>query len=105
MNSYNHYAYGAVADWIYTVAAGINTVEEAPAFERILFTPHATSKLGYLKARLETKYGTVDWGFENKNGRPVYKIKTPVSATAVIEGKNYDLTPGEYEFEGEKYEI
>lgn len=105
MNSYNHYAYGAVADWIYTVAAGINTVEEAPAFERILFTPHATGKLDYLKARINTKYGEVESGFENINGRAVYKIKTPVSATAVIEGKNYDLTPGEYEFEGEKYEI
>lgn len=105
MNSYNHYAYGAVADWIYSVAAGINTVDEYPAFEHVLFTPHASHRLERLTAKIKTKFGEVESGYKNVNGKPVYKIKTPVDAVAVIEGKEYKLTAGEYEFEGEKYEI
>lgn len=35
MNSYNHYAYGSVADWVYGTAAGIKPVEEAPAMQRL----------------------------------------------------------------------
>jgi alpha-L-rhamnosidase len=34
MNSFNHYAYGAIGDWLYRVAAGIDTYDSAPAIKR-----------------------------------------------------------------------
>ena len=39
MNSFNHYAYGAVADWMYGAAAGINSDPDRPGFEHIIFRP------------------------------------------------------------------
>lgn len=98
MNSFNHYAYGAVADWMYEVAAGINTVESAPGFKEIRFTPNPTEKIDQFGASIDTKYGTVSsrWWHEGKEVR--YEIVTPSNATAVINGREYKLTPGKYLF-------
>lgn len=42
-------------DWVYVVAAGINTVENAPGYEKILIAPHPDTRLDWLKAVLETR--------------------------------------------------
>lgn len=67
MNSYNHYAYGAVADWMYGVAAGIKPVEDAPGFERIEIAPNPDARLGHFEARIDTKRGPVisRWTYED----------------------------------------
>lgn len=98
MNSFNHYAYGAVADWVFTVATGIQVVEEAPGFEQIHFAPQANPNLEYLNARLETKHGEIYSGWYWQDGRVRYEIHTPVAATAVIDGTNYELAAGKYIF-------
>jgi len=46
MNSYNHYAYGAVAEWIYRYAAGVDTDSKDPGFHTIFLHPHFDSRLG-----------------------------------------------------------
>ncbi len=99
MNSYNHYAYGCVADWIYGVAAGINTVEEKPGFASVHFAPVADSRIDWLKGEIETAYGTVKSGWKHVGGKVIYEITTPVLATAKIAGKDYTLEPGSYTFE------
>ncbi len=98
MNSYNHYAYGAVADWMYEVAAGINIVEEKPAFSEILFKPTPTDKIAQFGAKIETKFGLASsrWWHEGEQIR--YEIVTPVPAKAIIAEKEYMLTPGTYRF-------
>lgn len=98
MNSYNHYAYGAVGDWMYGVMAGINTVEEAPGFEKVHFTPIADNRIDWFKAEIDTCYGKVSSGWHHENGKVHYEIITPVNSTAVIEGKEYILTPGKHIF-------
>ncbi len=98
MNSYNHYAYGAVADWMYSVAAGINTVEGAPGFERILFKPTPTDQLDSFGASVETRFGKASsrWWHDGEEIR--YEIITPTPAKAVIGGKIYELKIGTYLF-------
>ena len=98
MNSFNHYAYGAVADWMYGVAAGINPVEEAPGFERVRFTPLSTHRLDHFYAELQTDRGLIRSGWHHEEGKVVYEITTPTPATALIEGKEYTLEPGNYKF-------
>lgn len=95
MNSYNHYAYGSVGAWLYEGAAGINTDEKYPGYERVLFTPHATKKIKRLSARIKTKYGIVASSWENTGDSVIYKMTTPVPARAVINGKKYDLKIGD----------
>ena len=98
MNSFNHYAYGSVADWVYGVACGINTVEDKPAFEEILITPHPTNKLDYLCASIDTRHGTVRsaWYCEGDSVR--YEITTPSPATIIIDGVTHKVLPGSYVF-------
>ena len=98
MNSFNHYAYGSVADWVYGEGCGIKTVEEKPGFEEIIIEPKPTKKLNHLSAKIETVNGTVAsaWYKEGKAFR--YEIEIPTKATVIIEGKTYNLTKGKYVF-------
>lgn len=98
MNSFNHYAYGAVLDWVYEVAAGIQPVEEAPGFKKLRLEPHPTRELGWLSVRFESRCGTVcsSWRFEGDQIR--YEITTPGETQLVINGKERQLKAGKYVF-------
>lgn len=96
MNSYNHYAYGAVGDWMYGVVAGINTVEEAPGFAKVHFAPIPDDRVDWFKAEIQTAYGKVSSHWWHEDGKVHYEIITPVDSTAVIEDKEYNLSPGKH---------
>lgn len=98
MNSFNHYAYGAVGDWMYGVCAGINTVEAYPGFERVHFAPVTTDRIDWFSAEIETVHGTIKSKWHHENRSVVYEITTPVKATALIAGISYVLDPGTYTF-------
>ena len=98
MNSFNHYAYGAVADWVYEVACGIKPVEEYPGFEKIIIQPTPTNKLDYLSAKIKTKYGVVSSKWYHLNGAIKYEIETPTSAKIIIDGIVHEVNKGKYSF-------
>jgi alpha-L-rhamnosidase len=82
MNSFNHYAYGAIGDWMYRVSAGIETM--GPGYKHIVIQPHPTQKLEYSKASFESSYGTISSGWEKKDGKVIVKVSIPVNTTATI---------------------
>ena len=84
MNSFNHYAYGAVLDWMVGVCAGISPVESAPAYREILLTPHPDSRLGFAEAVLETRQGRVRSYWCCKEDRVCYELEIPHGATATL---------------------
>lgn len=100
MNSFNHYAYGAVADWIYEKAAGIQPVEEAAGFKKVRIAPAPYEKLGYLRASVDTPYGEIvsEWRYEG--GVPHYRISVPegVCADICAGGREFTAGAGLYEF-------
>lgn len=98
MNSFNHYAYGSVIDWVYSVCGGINPVPDAPGYERVIISPIADSRIDWLKVELKTAHGVISSAWKHENGKAFYEISTPVNAVAVIEGKTYELAPGKYTF-------
>lgn len=59
MNSFNHYAYGSVADWVYSVAAGITQLEDHPGYEEVRIAPHPDTRLDWLEASLDTRHGKI----------------------------------------------
>ena len=63
MNSYNHYAYGAVADWIYRFAAGIDATSSDPGFHTVVLHPVFDARLGHLAFDYDSQYGAIhsDW--------------------------------------------
>lgn len=102
MNSFNHYAYGAVADWVYEVAAGIRTVEDAPGFARIRIEPHPDGRLAWLGASIETRHGPVSSVWKQEETAVRYEIATPSPAEIIIDGQTHAVGPGQYLFFGRK---
>ncbi len=101
MNSYNHYAYGAVGDWLYGTVAGIETDENASGFRHIRFVPKTTEKLTFAKASVETDYGTVESAWERREGTVNYTFTVPAGlcATAVLGEEEISLSAGTHAFE------
>ena len=98
MNSFNHYAYGCVLDWVYTVAAGINTVEEYPGYARVKIAPHPDSRLEWLRADLDTRHGHVRSRWEKAGKFWRYEITTPVEARIMIDGVTHHVGAGSYNY-------
>ena len=98
MNSFNHYAFGSVADWVYGVACGIQTDENKPGFEHIIIAPQPTDKLDHLSASIDTVRGVVSSKWYHKDGKIRYEITTPSSATIIIDGVTYEVEKGSYIF-------
>ena len=96
MNSFNHYAYGAAADWLYEKAGGITPL--APGFARVRFAPLPDARLGALSVRFDSPHGTIESAWRVTDGVARYRLVTPVPAVAEIGGARYDLTPGAWEF-------
>lgn len=100
MNSFNHYAYGAVADWMYGVAAGINSDPDRPGFEHIIFRPVTDRRLDFVKASIDTRRGTVASEWRRENGRIKYIFTVPegCGASVIIGGKKHEVGAGTHEF-------
>lgn len=58
MNSFNHYAYGAVGDWIYGKACGIQIPEDGAGFAKVRVAPLPDKRIGSLFASIDTRHGT-----------------------------------------------
>jgi len=100
MNSFNHYAYGSVADWVYGVAAGIRTAEDAPGYERAVIAPHPDDRLDWLGAELHTRRGVIRSFWKKTPEGWRYEITTPVEAQVTIAGASRTVQPGSYVFMG-----
>lgn len=96
MNSYNHYAYGSVVDWVYSVAGGIRP--DSAGFKRAVIAPLPDKRLGGLEMSYETAYGkiTSKWIYEGESVR--YEITTPVPSVIIISGKRHEVDKGSYVF-------
>ncbi len=82
MNSFNHYAYGAIGDWMYRVSAGLDA--QAPGYKHLLLKPHPTDKLSFSKAAFESAYGTVQSGWERKDGKIIVNVVVPPNTKATV---------------------
>lgn len=104
MNSFNHYAYGAIVEWMYRTIAGINPVEEAPGFSKVVIRPIPEKRLKRADMSYQSASGVYKVSWELKNNGCVYKIKIPYYGCADImfpheKNKVIQLKPGEYTFE------
>lgn len=98
MNSFNHYAYGSVAGWVYEQAAGIQPIEEAPGFKKVLIEPHPDSRLKWLMASMDTRHGKVSSRWEWHGNKICYQIESSVEAEVRIGTRSIHVKPGKYIF-------
>ncbi len=94
MNSYNHYAYASVADWVFGVACGIKPA--APGFARVRIEPHPDRRLNSLCAELDTVNGKIRsfWKYTDDGIR--YEIETPTETEIVIGENRLIVGKGKY---------
>ena len=100
MNSFNHYSYGAVADWVFEAAAGIRHDEAHPGFSELIWQPLPDRRVGWLTASLHTRNGLIraTWRYEGDQIR--YELKTPVRTLVRLAGQEIEVQPGRYVFWG-----
>ncbi|WP_128103507.1 alpha-L-rhamnosidase [Paenibacillus sp. DCT19] len=85
LNSLNHYVYGAIAEWMYRVIAGMNPDEEVPGFRRVILTPKPNFRLQWAKAVVDSAVGTYksEWSFD-EDGRLEFRFEIPFHSTAYV---------------------
>ena len=84
MNSFNHYAYGAVGNWMYQTIGGIQPDPSAPGYEHFTIAPQLGGGLGQAEASYESGYGTIVSRWARKNGRLTLEIQVPVGSSATV---------------------
>ncbi len=84
MNSFNHYAYGAIGDWLYREVAGIDIDPTAPAYKHVLIHPHSGGKLRHVRATHRSPYGPIhsEWTLDDENFE--LRITLPANTTATV---------------------
>ncbi len=84
MNSFNHYAYGAIGDWMYRRMAGLDTYEDGVGYKHIKIQPHIGGGFTRAAATLETYYGTLGSGWRVESNRILLDATIPNNTTATI---------------------
>jgi alpha-L-rhamnosidase len=84
MNSFNHYAYGAIGDWMYRVVAGIDTYEDGAGYHHSRIAPHPGGRLSSASADLETGYGKLSSHWEMESDTFRLDVIIPANTTSSI---------------------
>ena len=101
MNSFNHYAYGSVFDWMFANIGGIKIPENGAGYSCVRIAPKPEKRIGFADCGIKTRYGelSVKWSFEGDCVR--YEISIPYGTQAELtlpSDKTTALSGGEYLF-------
>jgi alpha-L-rhamnosidase len=84
MNSFNHYAYGAVGAWLYATVAGIDIDPDRPAYKHVIVRPRPGGGLTFARARLRTMFGVVESSWRIEGTKLVLDVAIPWNTTATV---------------------
>ena len=96
MNSFNHYAYGVVCEWIWETAAGISADPSEPGFKHIIMKPVPDERLGFVKAEYKSHAGLIKSEWKYEGDKWIWNFTIPKGATATVtlpgseESKDYE---------------
>ena len=96
MNSFNHYAYGVVCEWIWETAAGISADPSEPGFKHIIMKPVPDERLGFVKAEYMSHAGLIKSEWKYEGDKWIWNFTIPKGATATVtlpgseESKDYE---------------
>ena len=103
MNSFNHYAYGAIGQWMYERVAGLTPDPAHPGYKHFFVRPLIGGPLDSAQAELETPYGKATSAWKKRNGTIVMDVIVPPNTTATIEFPDgrmpQTVAAGTYHFE------
>ena len=93
MNSFNHYAYGAIGAWMYESVAGLDLHPEVPGYRIIRFRPRPGGSLTWAEASLETPLGRASIRWERQDEELRLTLEVPVNAEAELDPPAGYLAP------------
>jgi alpha-L-rhamnosidase len=100
MNSFNHYAYGCVCEWIWETAAGIAADPAEPGFKHIIMKPVPDKRLGHLDACYKSASGEIksSWKYEGDTWTWTFTVPEGATATVTLPGgtESKDYEAGTY---------
>lgn len=114
MNSFNHYAYGSVGEWIWSRLAGIDWDEDAPGFRRVRLRPIFDARLGPVTGRYGAPTGTIGSAWSMDGSRVRWTVTLPPNVTGRVElpegavtpsGRSFTLSSGRHEIDIELREM
>ncbi len=105
MNSYNHYAYGAVCQWLFEYVAGCRPVPEAPGFDLVMLAPAILPALGQVSMWHDCRHGQIEAGWHIDGSHAHYSVTLPKGCTGLlaadpsrpilsVNGENTDVPEG-----------
>lgn len=100
MISYNHYASGAVGDFLYKRIAGVSPLE--PGYKTVSIKPLLGGDLTYAKAKTMTPYGSLSSSWRLENNKLIIEVDIPFGGKAIVtfpNGKEYKLESGKHSLE------
>lgn len=84
MNSFNHYAYGSVAEWLYKGVTGISIGEHGAGYRHFRFAPEIGGGINWAETVLTTMYGEIRAFWRRCEDKIDFHLKVPVNTTAEI---------------------
>ena len=84
MNSFNHYAYGCVCEWIWETVAGIAADAKNPGFKHIIMRPIPDKRLGFVKAKYNSAAGVIKSAWRYEGDKWIWEFTIPKGATASV---------------------
>jgi alpha-L-rhamnosidase len=86
MNSFNHYAFGAVGAWMYNYSLGIVRDDNSPGFKHFILQPEpdTTEQMTFAKGYYDSMYGRIESSWETKKGKYQFRFAVPANTTATL---------------------
>lgn len=84
MNSFNHYAYGAIGEWLYRVVAGLDTDPAKSGYQHILIRPQPGPGLSFARASYQSMYGEIISGWKEEGRDMLVEVTIPANTTATV---------------------
>lgn len=85
MNSFNHYSYGVIGQWLYERIAGLAPDPERPGYRHFFVRPLFVTQLDSARAELDTPYGKAASAWERRDGKVTLEVIVPPNTTATVE--------------------
>jgi alpha-L-rhamnosidase len=104
MNSFNHYAFGAVGAWMYQTIAGIDLDETRPGYKHIIIRPQPGGGLTFARAKLKSMYGVIESAWRIDDGGNPFRldVAVPPNTTATVflpDGAAHEVSAGRHAFQ------
>ncbi|OIR12914.1 bacterial alpha-L-rhamnosidase [mine drainage metagenome] len=84
MNSFNHYSYGAIGDWMYRKMVGLDTYEDGVGYKHIKIKPHIGGGFTFANASLQTYYGKLSCDWKVEANKMMMDVEIPANTSATI---------------------